>query len=55
MQRTEEAVLNNVGTDKESIAVRGTINWLDLEGKPYSMSFVADENGYQPVGDHIPK
>lgn len=55
VQRSEEAVVNNVGTDQESIAVRGTINWVDLEGLQHSMSFVADENGFQPVGEDIPK
>ncbi|XP_023311321.1 endocuticle structural protein SgAbd-6-like isoform X2 [Anoplophora glabripennis] len=54
LKRTEQGVLNNIGTDKESLKVTGSIKWVDLDGTPYSLDFVADENGFQPTGAHLP-
>ncbi|XP_037937871.1 endocuticle structural protein SgAbd-6-like [Teleopsis dalmanni] len=53
--RTEEAVLNNAGTDKESISITGKVTWVAPDGQTYTLTFVADENGFQPEGAHIPK
>ncbi|XP_055914807.1 endocuticle structural protein SgAbd-6-like [Eupeodes corollae] len=54
-KRSEEATLKNIGKDNEAISVRGTISWLGADGITYTINFLADENGYQPEGDHIPK
>ncbi|TDG46145.1 hypothetical protein AWZ03_007487 [Drosophila navojoa] len=37
------------------IAVQGGSSYISPEGTPISISYVADEKGYYPVGDHIPK
>lgn len=37
------------------VAVQGGASWVSPEGTPISVSYVADEKGYYPVGDHIPK
>ncbi|XP_060517227.1 endocuticle structural protein SgAbd-6-like [Cylas formicarius] len=55
MSRSETGELKNAGTDNEFIAVRGTISWIGLDGTPYSIEFIADENGFQPKGAHLPK
>ncbi|XP_073839877.1 larval cuticle protein 65Ab1-like [Musca autumnalis] len=48
-------VLNNAGTDHESIAVRGTYTWVDEKtGERFTVNYVADENGFQPEGAHLP-
>ncbi|XP_057365397.1 endocuticle structural glycoprotein SgAbd-2-like [Daphnia carinata] len=33
---------------------QGSVYWISPEGERISLSWVADENGYQPSGDHLP-
>ncbi|KAJ0179907.1 hypothetical protein K1T71_004498 [Dendrolimus kikuchii] len=35
-------------------AVQGSFSYKDKEGNNYSLTYTADENGYRPVGDHLP-
>ncbi|XP_058460930.1 flexible cuticle protein 12-like [Malaya genurostris] len=53
--RQEQAELRNAGTDTESIVVRGSYSYIGPDGTQYVISYVADENGFQPEGAHIPK
>ncbi|CAD7083183.1 unnamed protein product [Hermetia illucens] len=53
--RQEQAQLKNVGTENEALAVRGTISWVAADGQQYTLNFVADENGFQPEGAHLPR
>ncbi|XP_017121543.1 endocuticle structural protein SgAbd-6 [Drosophila elegans] len=53
--RTEEGVVNNAGTENESISIRGSVSWVAPDGQTYTINFVADENGFQPEGAHLPK
>lgn len=32
----------------------GTYAYTSPEGQPIKLSYIADENGYQPNGDHLP-
>lgn len=36
-------------------SVQGSSQYTSPEGKVISIKYTADENGYHPVGDHIPK
>lgn len=36
------------------VVANGQASWISKEGVPFSISYVADENGYQPVGFHLP-
>jgi len=54
IQAQEEGHLNNVGTDNEVVVVRGSFSYTDSEGQVYKISYVADENGFQPEGTHLP-
>ncbi|KAG6440634.1 hypothetical protein O3G_MSEX001399 [Manduca sexta] len=42
----ESGVLKNVG--------RGSNSYISPEGEHIQLSYVADENGYQPQGSHLP-
>lgn len=50
----EDGVLKNAGTDNEIYAVRGQFSYTGPDGVVYSVTYIADENGFQPQGNHIP-
>ncbi|KAJ8920787.1 hypothetical protein NQ315_004928 [Exocentrus adspersus] len=45
----QKVIANEAGT-----AAQGRFSWTSPEGEQISVSYVADENGYQPQGSHIP-
>lgn len=47
-------LLKNPGSEYETLAVKGTYSYVNNEGQTISVEYVADENGFQPKGDHIP-
>lgn len=51
----ESGQVVNGGSEDESIAVRGSFQWTDRNGQTYSVTYVADDNGFQPEGAHLPK
>lgn len=55
ISRSEEAEIRNAGTENETLVIKGTISWVAPDGQTYTINFIADENGFQPQGDHIPK
>lgn len=42
------------GEQGEAIAVKGTIQWTAPDGQVFQLSYIADENGFQPTGVHLP-
>jgi hypothetical protein len=52
--RQESAVVNNLGSDAEEIVVRGSFSFLGDDGQTYTVTYVADKNGFQPSAPHIP-
>ncbi|XP_055373391.1 flexible cuticle protein 12-like [Condylostylus longicornis] len=50
----ESGQLKNIGTEQEGIAVQGSFSYIGDDGQPYTINYVADENGFQPQGAHIP-
>ncbi|KAL7734129.1 hypothetical protein ACLKA6_011809 [Drosophila palustris] len=50
-----DAQLKDVGTEHESQVVHGSYSWVDEKtGEKFTVSYVADENGFQPQGAHLP-
>ncbi|XP_063377521.1 flexible cuticle protein 12-like [Cydia fagiglandana] len=54
IQAQEQAQLNNAGTDNEAISVRGSYAYTGPDGVVYTVTYIADENGFQPQGAHLP-
>lgn len=51
----ESGQLKNAGTDNEIMAVRGEFKFIGLDGVTYTVTYIADENGFQPQGAHLPQ
>uniref|UniRef100_A0A1I8N320 Larval cuticle protein 5 n=1 Tax=Musca domestica TaxID=7370 RepID=A0A1I8N320_MUSDO len=51
----EDGKLKDVGTEHEAIVVHGSYSWVDEKtGEKFTVTYVADENGFQPSGAHLP-
>ncbi|XP_037812016.1 larval cuticle protein 65Ag1-like [Lucilia sericata] len=50
----EEGHLENAGTEDEAIAVRGSYSYIGDDGQTYQVNYIADRNGFQPQGAHLP-
>lgn len=53
--RQEAGELINPGSENAAIAVRGSVSWVAADGQTYTLNYVADETGYHPEADHLPK
>ncbi|KAH8234581.1 hypothetical protein KR032_000034 [Drosophila birchii] len=51
----EEGQLKDVGTDHEALVVRGSYAYVGDDGQTYTINYLADENGFQPEGAHLPR
>ncbi|XP_061394886.1 larval cuticle protein 65Ag1-like [Musca vetustissima] len=50
----EEGHLEYAGTDDEAISVQGSYSYIGDDGQTYTVNYVADRNGFQPQGAHLP-
>lgn len=51
----ESGQLQNAGSENEAIAASGQYSYVGPDGVRYLVEYVADENGFQPRGAHLPK
>ncbi|XP_055610531.1 cuticle protein CP14.6-like [Uranotaenia lowii] len=55
IQVQEEGHVKNLGSkDHEINVAHGSYSYVDPHGVPVSVSYIADENGFQVKGSHIP-
>ncbi|XP_013110236.2 larval cuticle protein 65Ag1-like [Stomoxys calcitrans] len=50
----EQGEIENLGSEDEAIAVRGSYSYVGDDGQTYTVNYIADKNGFQPQGAHIP-
>lgn len=55
ISQQEQGQLVNQGSENEAISVRGSYSYTGPDGVVYTVTYIADENGFQPQGAHIPK
>lgn len=53
-KRDEQGEVKNIGAENEAISVRGSFSFVGDDGQTYTVTYVADENGFQPSAAHIP-
>lgn len=54
--QSESAQLKQLpGAESPSYSKQGQFSYTGADGVVYTVKYVADENGYQPEGAHIPK
>ncbi|XP_015595886.1 endocuticle structural glycoprotein SgAbd-8 [Cephus cinctus] len=54
IQAQEDGYLKNPGTENEGISAQGSYSYTDPEGNQIQLTYIADENGFQPQGAHLP-
>ncbi|XP_055629206.1 endocuticle structural glycoprotein SgAbd-2-like [Toxorhynchites rutilus septentrionalis] len=55
IQVHEQGHVKNLGDkEHETNVAHGSFSYIDPHGVPVSLSYVADENGFQAHGSHIP-
>ena len=55
IKSNQSGTLKKLGSTNKAVAVQsGTISWVSPEGIPITLSYVADETGFHPVGSHLP-
>lgn len=50
----EEGHLEDPDTENEAMSAHGAFSYQSDDGQAISLTYVADRNGFQPVGAHLP-
>ncbi|XP_021200990.3 endocuticle structural glycoprotein SgAbd-8 [Helicoverpa armigera] len=50
----ENGALKNIGAEEPALQVEGQFSYPSEEGGNIQLSYIANENGFQPQGAHLP-
>lgn len=50
----EKGQLKNIGAEEPALEVQGQFQYPSEEGGNIQLTYIANENGYQPQGAHLP-
>ncbi|CAL7933819.1 unnamed protein product [Xylocopa violacea] len=50
----QQGQLKQLNETNSVVIVQGSYSYSDADGSPIAVSYVADENGFQPQGEHLP-
>ncbi|XP_063361613.1 endocuticle structural glycoprotein SgAbd-8-like [Cydia amplana] len=50
----ERGALKNIGAEELALEVQGQSSYTSIDGVPVQLSYIANENGFQPQGAHLP-
>lgn len=54
-KREEGVFVKSDDPEKDTLRVTGFFSYVGPDGVTYTVKYIADENGFQPEGDHLPK
>lgn len=54
ISHNEAGHLKNAGSQNEAEEVHGSYTYTSPEGQVITVNYIADENGFQPSGAHLP-
>ncbi|XP_015517812.1 endocuticle structural glycoprotein SgAbd-8-like [Neodiprion pinetum] len=54
IQAQEQGYLENPGTDAEGMSVQGGYSYTGEDGVPIQVTYIANKDGFQPQGAHLP-
>ena len=54
IEAAESGKIDDRNTENETLRAKGYYEYIGDDGQKYRVDYVADENGFQPLGDHLP-
>jgi hypothetical protein len=52
-KQEQSGQLKQIG-EEQGIVIQGSYSYISPDGTPIQVKYIADENGFQPTGDHLP-
>lgn len=53
-KQEQHGTLKHLSPEEDALQVAGSFSYVGDDGQTYTITYVADENGFQPQGAHLP-